>query len=172
MLIGHDRVFFSRGEERAANMRDKRQVAEYTTTYWQGPRDDRRRITVKAPEAAMIGDGSAKILETLRGANRITVHLEASSEARVVIPQIYFPSWAAEADGVELEVAPFGDGLASAVVPAGTRTVEFRQIVPPAERVGMFVSLAALAAMAGLSAVAAASRRAQRRTATVAGTSD
>jgi uncharacterized membrane protein YfhO len=71
----------------------------------------------------------------------------------LVLTDSYYPGWRAWIDGKPAPIDRFSDALRSVDVPAGQHTIEMRY-QPSTFRVGLFISLLALALLAGLAALA------------------
>jgi len=89
---------------------------------------------------------------------RVTISATAPSDAWLVLTDTYFPGWRAEVDGRPTAIAPANYAFRAVTVPAGTHTVTFTY-EPASFRVGLFISLLALAACAAAAPAAMLSRR-------------
>ncbi len=75
----------------------------------------------------------------------------------------YFPGWRASVDGKPIPVSATEQGLRYVEVRAGDHTVEFRY-EPATYRVGLFVSLLALAGLLGFGAACSVFSRSRAAT--------
>jgi len=89
---------------------------------------------------------------------RLTISATAPSDAWLVLTDTYFPGWRAAVDDAEVPIAPANYAFRAVPVPAGAHTITF--VYEPASfRVGLFISLLALAACAAAAPAAMLSRR-------------
>jgi hypothetical protein len=83
----------------------------------------------------------------------ITLQADSADGGWLVLTDSYYPGWRAWIDGKPAPIDRFSDALRSVDVPAGQHTIEMRY-QPSTFRVGLFISLLALALLAGLAALA------------------
>jgi hypothetical protein len=74
----------------------------------------------------------------------ITLSLIAPAAGALILNDSYYPGWRAWVDGKPAPITPYRDAFRSVSVPAGTHTIEMRY-QPATFRVGLFISLIALA---------------------------
>ena len=79
--------------------------------------------------------------------DRVVLHVESKAAGTLALMDSYYPGWRARVDGKPAVVRDFSQGFRSVAVPPGEHTVELRY-EPASFRVGMFLSLLALAALA------------------------
>jgi hypothetical protein len=94
--------------------------------------------------------------------DRLTFSIDGCS-GPTVVPQFYFPGWAAQANESSLSVAPDpASGLVSVDIPPGTRRVVLRRQTLGIERAGLAVSVLFLCGWAAIMLVATRFRRPPR----------
>jgi hypothetical protein len=108
--------------------------------------------TQAQPRAYLSTSPGAAVSFTRDEADRVV--LEASAPARgatLTLTDSYFPGWRAWVDGRPARIERVGEGFRGVVLAAGSHTVEMRY-EPASYRVGLFVSLVALALVLGAGA--------------------
>jgi hypothetical protein len=113
---------------------------------WQVIREDGPAAMTREGQR-LSGCAAHRGLAVVRDAARLIIPLEGCT-GEVILPQFHFPGWVAE-DGVTLAPDP-ATGLLRATVPPGIARVVLTRAALPAERRGLWLSLAALAVSAGL----------------------
>jgi hypothetical protein len=82
------------------------------------------------------------------GADVIVLSVDDPAPGQLVLTDSYYPGWKAWVDGEPAEIARTKDGFRGVEIAAGRHTIEMRY-EPAAYRVGLFISLVALALLAG-----------------------
>lgn len=110
------------------------------------------RVTAYQP--SLIESDRARVRASAEsGIVRLRVE-QAEPGAEALLKQTYFPLWTAESPAGPVDMMPDATGLTRLRLPAGTDyEVTLRYLPGPAERIGVTVSLAALAVVGGLAAV-------------------
>lgn len=107
--------------------------------------------TTPSPEASSGNLGDA--LVSHRSTTRCTVEVEATAPCILVVADAYYPGWTVRIDGKPAELFPAYHAFRGVVVPEGRHTVEFSYF-PWSFRIGLAVSILALAAGAFLALAA------------------
>jgi hypothetical protein len=110
------------------------------------------------PAFAVAPDAEVEVLA--RTPREIRVRVSAARATDLVVRQFAFPSWRATVDGAAAPIATTAEGRIGVHVPSGLHDVALELASPPSERIGGWISAAALAV---LSAALLASRLAGRR---------
>jgi hypothetical protein len=144
---------FLRGPAQLLAVREEYNLSEYVTASWTGPLEFKKisRDPAPPPRLEPPGAGVVEGLAWSGGEGTATIHLTAP--ALLVVPQQAWPAWrAVDGEGAPLQIdtAP-PMGLLRIAVPAATATVRILRDKLPAERHGLWLSLAALALLAGVS---------------------
>jgi len=121
--------------------------------------DARREAIVQRGLPGRTGTGSARI--TRYEPERVEIRSRANGPSLLVLSDLFYPGWKATVDGRDVDIERVNYLLRGIPVPAGASTVELRY-EPLSYRVGMIVSLVALA---GLLAALALHWRRRRRAA-------
>jgi hypothetical protein len=109
--------------------------------------DPTKTVLLEAPATGPLpmaqdkGRGRA-VIESFRRSS-ITLHIESSSPALLVVAEAWYPGWRATVNGVPAEVLPANVWMRAVRVPAGESRVELHYVEPSLAR-GATISLGAL----------------------------
>ena len=95
--------------------------------------------------------GSGAVRFESDGLDRIVLAVEGGSGGELILTDSFYPGWRAWVDGEPVSIRRADEAFRGVPVPPGTHTVEFRY-EPASFRVGLFLSLLALAALTGAAA--------------------
>jgi hypothetical protein len=129
---------------------------EVSRGVWDGLQQPAHGST--APAFALASDAEVEVLA--RASRAVRVRVSAARATDLVVRQFAFASWRATIDGAAAPIVATADGRIGVHVPDGLHEVALELTPPPPERIGGWISGAALAVLA---AELVASRLARRR---------
>ncbi len=100
-------------------------------------------------ESPLAGPRQMPVVIEPSGINEQAFRIEASTDALLVISQIFYPGWTATVDGQEVPVEDVNYALSGILVPAGGHDVRLK-FEPRSFRAGLAVTILSLAALAAL----------------------
>lgn len=124
--------------------------------FWRGtepPAEAAAVVLPACPEGPSISSGqfSAGGATTLMGHDlELDLHYNSERSATITVPQFYYPGWAAEIDGVEVEAqAEARTGLLQINAPAGRHQLSIRYRGTSAQRLGTVLFVVGLILLVG-----------------------
>lgn len=111
----------------------------------------------EAPRCQGAGAGGTATVVAY-GAHEVTIHASAPTGGWLVLSDTYYPGWQATLDGAPTPIYPADYALRAVELPPGDHVVAF-SYAPRSFRVGLAISLAALAVVGCLAVAAIRSRR-------------
>ncbi|MEZ4733518.1 MAG: YfhO family protein [Caldilineaceae bacterium] len=100
------------------------------------PRQQAVLSTIEPPPSLAPATGPETVQITHYGSNELTLQVEASAPALLVLSEIWYPGWRATVNGVPVPLFQANSALRAVPVPGGTTTVELR-FAPLSWRLGL-----------------------------------
>lgn len=141
---------FGLGPAQVADILRSPDDAMWVPRRWSDPLNETGQIVAVPPNEPRVVEGEATATMRREG-TAIIVHTIGSSNAVIVVPQLFFPSWKATVDGRDVPVrACGGKGELAVAVPSGEMSVVLSHRRLPVEIVGLLLSIAGAVAAVGL----------------------
>jgi len=127
---------------------------ESRLAYIGGPAfDPAVEVVLSEPFAGSLAGGRRRPLTPVKfvdyGHDRVELAIESAEPGLLVLSDVYYPGWRAEAGGGEVRILRANHAFRAVPVPAGRGRVAF-SYQPASLRMGIWISIASLAWMAGL----------------------